>query len=101
MRHIKDKKENVVEFFDAIKSYDNNKYPKVKYVRRWGLNPDWKYCEFLGGARTSTGLLINNKEDLLLYFLKKIQGTSWTNSSTAWKNTGLKGDDQETYSCKF
>jgi len=49
--------------------------------KRWMVNPDWTYCEYIRG-----GHHFDNKEDLLIHFLQQIQKAR---GSWAWRNTGV------------
>jgi hypothetical protein len=70
--------------------------------RKWMINPDWTYCEYVRG-----GVHFDNKEELLLHFLKQIQKAK---GSWAWRNTGVgikprhaakdKVLDGDIYSCE-
>lgn len=103
---------NVTHFFEAPDE-----------PRRWRVNPDWTYCEYIRGAHPSYN---NNKEGvtmipvklglwirqrinfclgLILHFLREIQ---LANHSWPWRNTGLGNKspfkehslDSQIYICK-
>ncbi|CAL8108692.1 unnamed protein product [Orchesella dallaii] len=62
--------ENILSYFD-----------KTNEPRKWKINPDWSYCEYIRGGKT-----FETKEDLLLHFLEKIQGAT---PSWPWRNTRI------------
>ncbi|XP_035710380.1 voltage-dependent calcium channel subunit alpha-2/delta-3 isoform X2 [Folsomia candida] len=63
---------NVTHFFEAPDE-----------PRRWRVNPDWTYCEYIRGAHPE---FRDNKEGLILHFLREIQQA---NTSWPWRNTGI------------
>lgn len=65
--------ENILSYFD---------FEKPKEQRKWKINPDWSYCDFIKGGEKHN---FETAEEQLMYFLKKIQSTT---SSWAWRNTG-------------
>lgn len=61
---------NLTRFFDSPRE-----------PRRWRLNPDWTYCDFIRG---DLPIYRRDKEGLFLHFLKEIQNA---NTSWQWKTT--------------
>ncbi|CAG7830444.1 unnamed protein product [Allacma fusca] len=86
-RVIRDGKLDVVKLFDVQK--DTN-------PRKWKLHPDWSYCWYIktpeGKERTKDK---SAQENLLMYFIKKIQTT--THKNWMWKN--LMKSQEEIYHC--
>lgn len=82
---------NVTHFFEV---------PEER--RRWKVNPDWTYCEYIRGAPPE---FKDNKEGLVLHFLREIQQA---NHSWPWRNTGIgltrrsqPSLDSQIYICEY
>ncbi len=84
-----------------------NFFEKPNELRKWRLNPDWTYCEYVQRDQDNDNLTFTSKEESLLHFLRKIQKAQ---NSFKWRNTkiGIKKQigrggehkPREIYSCE-
>lgn len=86
-----------------------NFFEKPNEARRWSLNPDWTYCEYIQRDQDNDNLTfsLKSKEDVMLHFLRKIQNAKnswkWRNTNVGIKKPIVRGGEQrprEIYSCK-
>lgn len=94
---------------DALKKDITEFFERLNEPRRWRLNPDWTYCEYIhrDSGNDNTTVNAKYKEDLMIHFLRRIQSAekswAWRNIKSVTKNAYNMRPQRFTediYSCK-